>query len=650
MKAFLKNIILIGHDGDLKRLGFDRGLNIITGDSKTGKSALIEIVDFCLFSNRSTIPVGKVTDFTDIFCCVFEHNNKKIIIGRSNNQPTKCYFSVEYSADFNVDNKINSNYFKSKKTRTKFEVQKDFEEHLGLSVEDTSLNDDDDYKLKKGKVSIRNATSLFFQHQNLIANKHSLFYRFDNFIKSRTVIDQFPIFMGWVDSRYYRLKKRSEDLEKQIKKIEIEEKKALLGIQEKREKLLIPIRQYYRVLNLKFLDEDASLGKLKNLARNLPSVPLNAEQNVDFNKQLNALEKAKDKELTSLYECNQLISLIKANEEESIDYSNSMARLAEVSQDESVPKNSVSCPLCSAPVTSVVSKVEEVKRSRALLLDELSRIGSYKQDSSKSLNSLLLKRDKQKQVVANIDNEIRQLRKLFKVKNNLDIRDSLNNIRGRIENTLELFIEGQKLEKSNHDLPAMKEELENCIRLIRGYGLEHKFSEANALINETMNKLKKDLDFEDDLRNGEMKFKTEDFTFAYYFKNQEILLSEMGSGANWLACHLAVFLSILKLTSSSNSVIPAILFLDQPSQVYFPKVTRRFSSNNKQELLGEEEVDENIKQVINIFKVFERFLNELERDPKIGFKPQIIVLEHADEPEFDQYVRYRWSSNGQKLI
>ncbi|TOQ49628.1 hypothetical protein CGG93_25470, partial [Vibrio parahaemolyticus] len=81
---------------------------------------------------------------------------------------------------------------KSKKTRTKFEVQKDFEEHLGLSVEDTSLNDDDDYKLKKGKVSIRNATSLFFQHQNLIANKHSLFYRFDNFIKSRTVIDQFP--------------------------------------------------------------------------------------------------------------------------------------------------------------------------------------------------------------------------------------------------------------------------------------------------------------------------------------------------------------------------------------------------------------------------------------------------------------------------
>ncbi|EEZ41593.1 DUF3732 domain-containing protein [Photobacterium damselae] len=649
MKAFLRNIILIGHDGTVKDLGFERGLNIITGDSKTGKSALIEIVDYCLFSKRSTIPVGIVTDFTDIFCCVFEHNNKKIVIGRSNRQPTKCYFAVEYSVDFIADNIINANYFKSKKTRSRLEVQKDFEEHLGLSVEDTSLTEND-YNLNKGKVSIRNATSLFFQHQNLIANKHSLFCRFDNFIKSRSVIDQFPIFMGWVDSRYYRLKKRSEELEKQIKKIDKEEKKTQLDIQEKREKLLIPIREYYRILNLKFLDEDASLDKLKYLARNLPFVPLNAEQNVDFNKQLNSLEKKKDKELTSLYECNQLISLIKSNEEESIDYSNSMERLKEISQDEFESKHNVSCPLCNAPVSNVVARVEEVKHSRMLLLDELSRINSYKQDSSKSLNSLLLKRDKQKQVIANIENEMKQLRKLYKVKNNLDIRDSLNIIRGRIESSLEIFIEGQSSEKANHYLSELREELEICDEQIRGYGLEHKFSEANALINQTMNELKKDLDFEDDLRDGEMKFKTEDFTFTYYFKKQEILLSEMGSGANWLACHLAVFLSILKLTSSSHSVIPAFLFLDQPSQVYFPKVTRRFSSINKEELSNEDGVDEDIKQVINIFKVIERFLDKLEEDPNVGFKPQIIVLEHADQPEFNKYIRYRWSSNGSKLI
>ena len=133
----------------------------------------------------------------------------------------------------------------------------------------------------------------------------------------------------------------------------------------------------------------------------------------------------------------------------------------------------------------------------------------------------------------------------------------------------------------------MKDELDEYQKKLRGYGLEHKFTEANALMNETMNALKDKLDFEDDLRNGEMKFKTQDFSFYYYYKGQEIRLSEMGSGANWLACHLAVFLSILKLIAKSDSVIPAMLFLDQPSQAYFPKVTRRFSSTNTEQIVCE---------------------------------------------------------------
>ena len=33
-----------------------------------------------------------------------------------------------------------------------------------------------------------------------------------------------------------------------------------------------------------------------------------------------------------------------------------------------------------------------------------------------------------------------------------------------------------------------------------------------------------------------------------------------------------------------------------------------------------------------------------------GFAPQIVVLEHADEKEFDKYVKKRWASDGEKLI
>jgi hypothetical protein len=115
----------------------------------------------------------------------------------------------------------------------------------------------------------------------------------------------------------------------------------------------------------------------------------------------------------------------------------------------------------------------------------------------------------------------------------------------------------------------------------------------------------------------------------------------MGSGANWLACHLSLFLALLRLNcKSAKSSIPAFLFIDQPSQVYFP---------TKYGLVEEgASLDENIKQVSNIFKVLAEEVASIWED--YDFEPQIIVMEHADEPEFENYIRRRWKKGGDKLI
>lgn len=46
----------------------------------------------------------------------------------------------------------------------------------------------------------------------------------------------------------------------------------------------------------------------------------------------------------------------------------------------------------------------------------------------------------------------------------------------------------------------------------------------------------------------------------------------MRSGANWLYSHLTLFMALHKYFCSldNKSKIPLILFLDQPTQVYFP--------------------------------------------------------------------------------
>ncbi|SMG64407.1 conserved hypothetical protein, partial [methanotrophic bacterial endosymbiont of Bathymodiolus sp.] len=92
------------------------------------------------------------------------------------------------------------------------------------------------------------------------------------------------------------------------------------------------------------------------------------------------------------------------------------------------------------------------------------------------------------------------------------------------------------------------------------------------------------------------------FDFYYHYDKQNIRLSEMGSGANWLACHLSLFLSLLHIScKESKSCIPSFLLIDQPSQVYFPKVTKVIKEDKEQKDINDDEpkFDENIKQVKN---------------------------------------------------
>ncbi|RIZ20582.1 hypothetical protein AXW99_26435 [Pseudomonas aeruginosa] len=64
---------------------------------------------------------------------------------------------------------------------------------------------------------------------------------------------------------------------------------------------------------------------------------------------------------------------------------------------------------------------------------------------------------------------------------------------------------------------------------------------------------------------------------------------------------------------------------------------------------GEEgDLDENILQVRNIFNVIVSVVLEIEKE--CGFVPQVIVMEHADESDFDNYILRRWKKDGEKLI
>lgn len=62
----------------------NKGLNIITGRSSTGKSALIEIFDYCFGCSEFNIPEGVITKNCIIYFILLDLGETKLLLGRKN--------------------------------------------------------------------------------------------------------------------------------------------------------------------------------------------------------------------------------------------------------------------------------------------------------------------------------------------------------------------------------------------------------------------------------------------------------------------------------------------------------------------------------------------------------------------------------------
>ena len=98
MKFYLKHIILWLKNGKQRTLDFENNkVNIITGKQSTGKSTIIEIIDYCFFASSKNMPEGEIIDKNvEWYGINFIINDKNITIARHQNiKLNKYYFSSD---------------------------------------------------------------------------------------------------------------------------------------------------------------------------------------------------------------------------------------------------------------------------------------------------------------------------------------------------------------------------------------------------------------------------------------------------------------------------------------------------------------------------------------------------------------------------
>lgn len=645
MKSYIKAIMIFNKSGELRKVSMEQGINIIAGESKTGKSALVEIIDYCLCSSRCTIPKGKITDFSYLFVMPMFINQNTYVIARLNWQNGSKMYVLKESANFSIDD-INLAYFNDKPQLTTKNAQYEIEAALGLYVTNTVT---DDEKQRK-KASLRNMVSYSFQHQNLMASKFALFYRFSDFYKRKDIIEQFPVFAGMIEQEYYSSLIELGSLKAQLKKklkIQQSNKKGSSYVEEN---LLPALKDYHALIGIPF-DSNITTKKMFTLASNLPEF----DDSQLFNKNdiseryhnlNNKLEELRVQESDVLSKLDNLGNVTKSGS----GFTDMLQELKNQTSISDISVEEYSCPLCG-------NKCEEISNDDAALLEatswldnELEITDKYTSDFSEDIRKLKEVHREIENAIKNIWREIKNIEKNFiNSKNLISKREQINYAKANIIFYSDIA-NSDILESVDEDINDLKNRILNLEEKISGFDLETKKLKAQAFISDNMNRLSITLDFENEYRPVNLNFDLVDGTFDLYQhqkKYEKIFLYEMGSGANWVSCHIALFLSFLRyFATQQQSPMPLIMFFDQPSQVYFPQST---SGNKDDPKLSHTDLE----AVNKMYKTVFDEINSIGKDT--GNLPQMILVDHVDgkdleiKDEFESYVRAEWR-NGKALI
>lgn len=666
MKCHISFIGVIDKYDNCHCINFQEGLNIITGRSSTGKSAIIEIFDYCTGSGVNTVPEGIITENALLYFVVLVSNNTQLILGRNQGEnTTKAFYRIE-SKKIEVE-KLNMSYFEEEY----FIPIKVFREELGhfcgLNISETDENKESIFfrGQKNGRPSFRNMVSFMLQHQNLIANKHSLFYRFDEKEKRERVIEEFKIFAGFVDQQYYLLCQELEEKRKKLDRYKAENSKYEINIKENAKELSDLRNDYFSMSGIELfpgISSESVLNAPRLYKDKLETYQIEVNEDSDeYRRMFVLLNERKNKLLAERRKTAIRLDRIKS----SIDYAANYTKIIDKYNPVSEAINGeVECPFCHH--TTDVTKTEINRLTVAI-----NWLNSELKKSPQRLDSFLPQKIAIEKEIARIDDEIRHINRelnvILKTNEELEKNKSLEEqalkIKLKIENVLEWSI-NESVNLAHYDFDNIQKEINNIERILsEKYNIERKLSDAESYINKSMNEIGERLDFE--YKPINLHFDIDTFEL-YHLKdgNKKVYLRSMGSGANWLYSHICLFLSILKYFSSlgDKSLVPTILFLDQPSQVYFPAMidmstvgfdAERLKETEKGEK-GKEEVDDDMRAVTNLFVQIVNVLKSINE--LYGYTPQIIISDHADnlnlggDNTFESFVRKRWRKKDEGLI
>ncbi len=600
-------------------------VTVISGASKTGKSAVIPIVDYCLAAQSCAIPVKTIREACEWFGIVVRTESGEMLLARREPGPqrsTDDMFVLQASVIESIPKTIEKN-------TNAPDMRRRLDELAGLTNLDFSYGDSQSGF--EGRPSFRDLSAFVFQPQNVIANPEVFFFKTDRYEHREKLRKIFPYILGAITpallAKQYELRRLQGELrrkERELKSVEdvTAEWLAQLRVKVSEAKEL----GLLSVVNVEALDRDAMMELLRGVvARTDAVLAVSATTISEAVLELNALEREESQVSFGLTSLRRRLSEMTRIRDSASGYHDALRVQRErlklsdwIGQHRTGDEN---CPICGSGMQPSEEKLGELKTALVELESEakdvfevpaafdreLQRVQDEVGESAAKLQAVQIRKNALSRRSRDASNQQYQGKKVERFIGNLENALQLH-ARLSEDNGLR-----EQVDKLRKDYLELSEEL-------RKQNLDDRQRRALRVVNQNAAMLLPGLDAE--RPNDPISLEIDDLTIKVSGTDRDDYLSEIGSGANWLSYHIAVSLALQQFfLAQKHSPVPGFLFIDQPSQVYFPKklVVRESDKEEDFTLTKDEDIDA-------VRKVFSVMASVTE---KAGGRLQIVVLDHA---------------------
>lgn len=635
----IRAVHLYNSSGERRSLPFElNAVNIVTGRSATGKSSVIDIIDYCLGSSGYPVAAGVIRQTVSLYALELETRDGIMIVARAAPR-----------GSFRTNSQMHISYRPADaRPPTASELAPNSDTNSAVAFMSRTLGIEDnrtdvsDGQRSEFAITIRHALFFCIQAQDEIANQDLLFHSQGDEYRPQAIRDVLPYFLGVVDPAHLIKRQRLRTRERELRALERQasDEQSLSEAPGRASGLVSEAVALGLIAEPQELTRRAAVEALVRALESDLDPQLPVEPTDELSELFARRESLRTEFARIKAEQRNLRRLLRYEDEFNGEAGERRSRLQSLGLlrlNPDTDEDGSTCPVCSSTLSDSITSVLDVR-------SQLARVSQEIADVSQQQNRLQLATISADERLAGLGNElIANQQQIDQVSESIDLFDSLRDIslqRAAVRGRISLFLSSVARETESAFLHNRIQELNREIAELRaeldpervGERLDAALSRISYRITDVASKL------ELEHAPAPVRLDVRGLTVVVDTARGSYQLREIGSAANWLGYHLATFIGLHGYLIENDRPVPRFLLIDQPSQVYFPP-----------DSAGREHLDDaDHAALAQIFDSLFDFTGAAEANG--GF--QILVMEHADlnDDRFNDAVIERWRKDGDALI